>query len=212
MIKISMRGAAEVAAAAPSRKVATLKKYKQTDSGETKGRSNYYISALSFVTSYHKQGNHPSALTAYLAAMQKKLAEKPNDPRWRAKVLNNMRAAEQYIQHFGQRKFTVCEGKKLAYTHNGVVVSARPDLVIEENGERLLIKLNLGRIEHSSQMAAIQLHFMFTAANAAGLEIGPQQVVYIQPVEGFEHRGPASGFPPDKRLASICSEIEGLWN
>lgn len=212
MIKISMRGAAEITLAAPARKSAALRKYKQNDSGEARGRSNYYILALTFIKQLHNEGNPPGLLASFLGDMQNRIAEKPKDTRWKAKVLNNMRAAEQYIEHFGQRKFAIRPGKKLAYTHGGVLISARPDLVIEENGKILLIKLNLSKKSHSDLMADIQLHLMYAAANAVGLEITSRQVAYIQPVQGSELRGPSKGFPAVTRLSLICKDLEDIWN
>jgi hypothetical protein len=212
MIKVSMRGAAEVALAAPSRKSTALRKYKQTDSGEARGRSNYYIWALTFIRQFHREGNPAGLLASFLGDLQNRIAEKPKDTRWKAKILNNMRAAEQYSLHFGPRKFTIRPGKKLAYAHGNVLVSARPDLVVEENGKILLIKLNLSKKPHSDLMADIQLHLMHAAATAVGLDLTSKQVAYIQPVRGSEQRGPSKGFPPVTRLSQICEDLENIWN
>ncbi|MGA3134821.1 MAG: hypothetical protein ABSC88_02405 [Terracidiphilus sp.] len=52
--KISMRGLAEVASAKPSRKQSKLKQYKFPESEESKGRSNYYVKALSAIKRHHR--------------------------------------------------------------------------------------------------------------------------------------------------------------
>jgi hypothetical protein len=139
---ISMRGLAEVASAKPSRKYSKLKQYRFPESEESKGRSNYYVKALSAIKRYHRgqSGFVNSVLKSLVVG-----AASETDPRKRAKLLNNHRAITDYLKAFGSRPLVMMPGKKLHYVYKDLVVSAHPDLVAEENGSLVLIKLNLGK-------------------------------------------------------------------
>jgi hypothetical protein len=84
-VKISMRGLAEVASAKPSSKHSKLKQYQFPDSEESKGRSNYYVKALSAIKRHHRgkedfAGGVNSTLlhVLYEAAIKQGLPIKPN--------------------------------------------------------------------------------------------------------------------------------------
>jgi hypothetical protein len=57
LVKISVRGFAEVASAESKRKQSTLRKFRFPESEESVGRSNYYVKALSGIKRHHR-GDH----------------------------------------------------------------------------------------------------------------------------------------------------------
>lgn len=206
--KISMRGFAEVANAAPNRKLSKLKKYRFPQSEESVGRSNYYIKALSAIRRHHRgESSRVSSILHELLADAK--AEK--NPLKRARLLNNHRAITDYLKNFGARALVIRPGKLLYYVYKDLVVSTQPDLVAEENGKLLLIKLNLSKEDLSGGVCATLLHVLYEAANAKGLPINPTCVECLQAVSGSRTTGPKSGFPDKRVLNSACQELLTLW-
>lgn len=133
MILISMRGFAEVSAAAPDRKLRVLRKYKQPKSGESTGRSNYYVAAISTIKRYHRSGGDQTIISSKVEELRN-LAATERDGRRRAKLKSNARALESYLTHFGHRSLKLLPGKRLYFHHQDLVISAQPDLTVEEMG------------------------------------------------------------------------------
>lgn len=206
-IRISMRGFAEVSSAAPSRKQSTMRRFRSPKSGESVGRSNYYVKALSLIKRHHK------GETAYVASqMSRLLAEAAVEtvPRAKTKLLSNYQATADYLKHFGYRKLQIQSGKALYFIFQNLVISARPDLVAEEDGELVLIKLNLSRKEFSGGVSSTLLHVLFEAAQAKGLPIRSSRVECLHTVSGSRITGPKRGFPDKRQLNGMCRELLAL--
>jgi hypothetical protein len=208
VIPISMRGFAEVSSAAPNRKLATLKRYRSPKSGESVGRSNYYVNALSLIKRHHKGDS------AYVtSSIQKLFAEATAEsvPRTRTKLLSNYRAITDYLNHFGTRDITIKPGKRLYYIFDDLVISAQPDLVVEENHSLVLIKLNLSKSDLEGGVCAMQLHVLYEAARAKGLPVAPMSVECLQTSSGTRTVGPQRGFPSKETLNAQCRAFLTLY-
>jgi hypothetical protein len=208
MYPISMRGFAEVSSAAPEKKAAKLREYKFKKSGESKGRSNYYVKALSAIR-HHHHGN-----TANLNQIMQDLAQASvgaQTGRARGKAVNNLLAISAYLQKHGKRKLTILKGKRLYFLHQNLVISAQPDLIVEENGHMRLIKFNFGKGDHSGAVVAVMLHILYEAATNSGLKIGSDQVECIQVISESRIVGPKGGFGPAMTLKGMADEIISLW-
>jgi len=208
VVKISMRGFAEVAAADPSRKSSKLKKFRYPDSEESIGRSNYYVKAVSAIKRHHRgQSDFVKTILRNLITE----AETETDMRRRAKLLNNHRAITDYLKTFGNRELVIKPGKHLYYLYKDLVVSAHPDLVAQENGQTVLIKLNFCKDNFSGGVCAQMLHLLYEAAQLKGLPVGPIDVECLQTSSGSRITGPKKGFPSRQVLNVACQELLALW-
>jgi hypothetical protein len=206
-IKISMRGLAEVASAKPGRKKAVLKRFKFPESAESVGRSNYYVKALSAIKRHHKGESVATIMSDLLSE-----AATETDPRKKAKLLNNYRAITDYLRIFGTRQLEIKPGKKLYYTSKDVLINAHPDLVAEENGNLVLVKLNLGKEDFGGGVCALLLHVLYEAAQIQGLAIPPSGVECLQTSSGSRIVGPKRGFPPKSTIDAACRELSSIWS
>lgn len=207
--KISMRGFAEVAAADPKRKVTVFKKFKQRDSAESVGMSNYYVKALSGIRHHHR-GEAAEVSTLLQWLLSESLVERR--PLAKAKLLNNHRALTDYLRNFGDRVLTIKPGKQLYFLHDPLLISAKPDLVAEEDGKLCLIKLNLTKKDFPGGVNPVMLHLLHEAAISAKVEIAPNQVETLQVASGSRVCGPTGGFPNAKVLHDACDDLIALWN
>ncbi len=205
MIPISMRGFAEVCAAPDNRKVAKLKSYKFKKSGESKGRSNYYVKALSAIR-HHHHGDHDKfeQIVRELTAA----SETESDKKKRTKAASNLRALTDYMRHFGSRKLSIKPGKRLYYSCRQLLVSAQPDFFAEEAGRPLLIKLNLTTKDFSGGVTGLMLHVLHQAASVKGLAAS---VECLQVATGTRTSQPKSGFGPVSILERRVDELLALW-
>ena len=206
--KISMRGLAEVVSAKPSSKQSRLKRFKFPDSEESVGRSNYYVKALSAIRRHHKgDASFVDSLLSELLAQ----AAVEKDALKRAKLINNYQAITNYLKNFGARKLVIKPGTHLYYLHKDLLVSAHPDLVAEEDGRLILIKLHLGREQLPGGVSGIMLHVLYEAAIERGLPIESTSVECLQSSSGLRTTGPKGGFPGKAVLNNACQELSSLW-
>jgi hypothetical protein len=208
VVKISMRGLAEVVSAKPSRKQSKLKQFQFPESEESKGRSNYYVKALSAIKGHHR--GQSDLVDSVLQGLMIESASE-TDPRRKAKLLNNHRAITDYLKSFGSRPLVIKPGRTLQYVYKDLIVGAHPDLVAEENGSLVLVKLNLGKDDFAGGVCSTLLHVLYEAAKLQGLPIDPTGVECIQTTSGSRIAGPKSGFPDKKILNLACQEVLNLW-
>lgn len=206
--RISMRGLAEVASAKPNRKHSKLKQYQFPESEESKGRSNYYTTALSVIKRHHR-GDKDFVLSSLQGLILKASTE--TNRLKKAKLINNHRAIKDYIKSFGNRKLSIRRGAHLYYVYKDLVVSAQPDLVAEENGNLILIKLNLGKDDFAGGVCSTILHVLYEAATIKGLSIRSTGVECLQTSSGSRTAGPKLGFPDKRVLNASCQELLNLW-
>jgi hypothetical protein len=207
-VKISMRGLAEVASAKPSRKQSKLKQFQFPESEESVGRSNYYVKALSAIKRHHR--GQTDIVNSVLNGLMVQ-ATSETDPRKKAKLQNNHRALTDYLKKFGGRPLVIKPGTTLHYVFKDLIVSAHPDLVAEENGSLVLIKLNLGKDDFGGGVCSTLLHVLYEAAQIKGLPIKPTGVECLQTSSGTRIAGPKSGFPDKSTLNNACQELLTLW-
>lgn len=206
LVRLSMRGFAEVSSAAPNRKQSTLKRFRSPKSSESVGRSNYYVKALSLIKRHHKGESVAPDLAQMLEA-----AGKESNPRSRTKLLSNHRAATDYLTHFGDRALKIKTGKQLYYIFDNLVISAQPDLVAEsEDGELILIKFNLSKKDFAGGVSATLLHVLYESAKAKGLPVESWGVECLQTTSGSRTVGPKVGFPNKQALNAECKAILAL--
>jgi hypothetical protein len=207
-IKIPMRGLAEVVSAKPSQKLSKLKKYRTPKSDESVGRSNYYVKALSAIKRHHR--GQTDVVATILSGLLAEAATE-TDARKKAKLLNNHRAIIDYLKAFGGRQLKIMPGTHLYYVYQYLAVSAHPDLVDEEDGNLVLIKLNLGKDDFGGGMCSVMLQTLYEAAHLKGLPVKSTGVECLQTSSGSRIAGPKRGFPDKKTLNRACQELLSLW-
>jgi hypothetical protein len=99
----------------------------------------------------------------------------------------------------------------LYYVYKDLLVSAHPDLVAEENGALVLIKLNLGKDDFAGGVNSTLLHVLYEAAIKQCLPIKPNGVECLQTSSGSRTTGPKQGFPDRKALNAACQELLNIW-
>jgi hypothetical protein len=208
-IKIPMRGLAEVTSAKPSQKLSKLKKYRTPKSEDRVGRSNYYVKALSAIKKHHN--GQTDIVTKVLNDLLAEAAVE-TDPRKRAKLQHNYRAITDYLKTFGSRLLKIMPGKHLYYAYQYLVVGAHPDLVAEENGHMVLIKLNLGQDDLGGGECSVILQTLYEAAHLSGLPVKSTGVECLQTSSGSRTVGPKRGFSDKRTLDRACQELLNLWH
>ena len=133
-----------------------------------------------------------------------------SDPRKRTKLLSNHRAVTDYLKHFGARNLVIKPGKYLYYIFENLVVSAQPDLVAEENGNLILIKLNLSTKDFPGGVTAVMLHVLYEAALMKNLPVKSTSLECLQTSSGTKTIGPQKGFPSKNSLNVECDELLAL--
>ena len=120
-------------------------------------------------------------------------------------------AITDYLKYFGDRPLEIRPGARLYFNYLNLVVNAHPDLVAEENGRLLLIKLNCCKDDFAGGVTSTLLHVLYESARLKGLAIDSNSVECLQTSSGSRITGPKTGFPSTSALNSACKELLEIW-
>jgi hypothetical protein len=209
-IKLAATGVAEFVSATPARRRSILRPYKNTKSGEAAGRGNYYQKALNAIRRFHKNDNDAGIINDTIAAL-KQTEETTKDKREATKCRHNIRVLEAYLKYFRKRKFKVVPGKKLFCATGSLTVTCSPELNVEDNGERLLIKLYFSEKKPLPMQIPVLLHLFREGALNVGLQIKAKNIVCFD-MDGNVSECPANRTAMNKIIEGVAGDIEQVWN
>jgi hypothetical protein len=127
-----------------------------------------------------------------------------------SKLTNNIRAIEAYRRIYGSRQFVVCPNHRLEYRIGGIVVTARPDLWVQENGTQVLLKIGIAK--KGSAYVDILLTMIRKAAISRKYRVRSKNIVYLDVSTGRELIccGGLGRF--NKVLTERAREIRSTWD
>jgi hypothetical protein len=185
-----------------------LRPFKFNKRGEGFARSSYYQLALRTIRDYHSKGNEPSIFDEALLEMRTR-ADQAKEGRERTKLEHNARAVATYRKRYGNRKFNVMPNRRLEYRIGGIVITAQPDLWVEERGTQVLLKIGVAK--HNASYREMLLALLRKAAVSSGHKIRAKNIVYLNVTSGQEIicSGPLTRF--NRTFAAAAKEIAGVW-
>lgn len=194
----------------PNRSVASLlRPYKFNKRGEGAGRSGYYRFALNAIRRYHHNGGEPKILDDAISELRHR-AEEAKETRDRVKYEKNIVAVELYRRVYRNRKFKVLPNHRIAYRLGGVVITAQPDLWVEEDGTQVLLKVGMSR-KNPSYVDVLLTIIRKAAVSSGYRRVRAKNVVYLNVTTGREmiSRGGLTRF--NNTFKSIAREIAKAW-
>jgi hypothetical protein len=210
-IKISVSGLAKFMKARPAGQRTMLKTYKfQTDkNGNKRPQIVYYSEARAAIKKYHASSNDIATLIAAVAALQKKEASQPEKNSTR--IHDNIKAIQTYMTHFAKNKFVVLETPKPKYKHGEVEVSAKPDLFVDDAGNKKMIKLDFNALTLDNESINIVLKVMHEAASMQELGVQAKNVIYLDVARQTQQTGAKLNKQLKKNIDAACETIEDIW-
>lgn len=167
-----------------------------------------YSEARAAIRHYHEGGNDVSALVSAVEALTKKLVLPDKD---QARIRDNIRAVETYMKHFAKNQFKVLETPRPKYEHAGVQVSTTPDLYVDEDGEKKLIKLDFNQQNPNPEIIEIVLKVTHEAASSVQLPVKPKNVIYLDVSRQIQYTGAALNKKLKKDIDAACETIADMW-
>src|SRR6185437_5782553 len=120
------------------------------------------------------------------------------------RIRDNIRAIEAYMKHFSKNNFVVLENPKPKYVHASVEVSASPDLFVEDNGVRKMIKLDFNASPLDRDSIKVILKVMHEASVSKDIEVKPQDVIYLDVSRNEQHCGEKLNKKLKKDIDAAC--------
>jgi hypothetical protein len=182
-IRVSMTGLASFVTTAGRSAESRLEPFKFNKRGEGFARSVYYQLALKTIRVYHSNDNDASIFDQALLEIQTRV-DKSTDKRERTRLDHNASAIATYRKVYGRRKFKTLPNKRLQYRIGGIVITAQPDLWVEEQGTQVLLKI--GMAKHSPSYIDILLAVLRKAAVSSKYKIRAKNIVYLNVASGRE--------------------------
>jgi hypothetical protein len=210
-IKISVAGLAEFMNATSSRQRRLLRDYKfpYTMDGKRKPQIVRYSEARAAIQKYHVSGNDVAVLLEAVEALKKKSAANPDKDQ--SRFSDNIRAIEAYMKYFQNNEFNVLENPRPRYVHGNVQVSTTPDLYVEEDGARKLIKLDFNAKAPKEEAVNIILKVMHEAAMVQELGVKPSDVIYLDVSRQQQFTGKKLNKRLKQDIDAACETIEDIW-
>ena len=115
------------------------------------------------------------------------------------------------MKHFQDKKFTVLENPRPKYVHGDVYVSTTPDLYVDENGTRKLIKLDFSAATPKEEVVNIILKVMHEAAMVEELGVKPSDVIYLDVSRQRQFTGKKLNKQLKRDIDAACETIEDIW-
>jgi len=184
-------------------------KFPKLKDGKPKPQIVRYSETRAAIRDYHESGNDIAVLLTAVERLTKKRAEHPEKDSGR--IDDNVRAIKAYIAHFSKNKFTVLKTPRPIYFYEQVEVSATPDLYVEENGTRKLIKLDFNQQKPKDDAVKIMLKVMYEAAASAQLGVKPKDVVYLDVSRKEQHTGAKLNTSLKKQIDAALATIQDMW-
>jgi hypothetical protein len=210
-IKISVSGLAQFMNATSFRQRRLLRDYKFpfNKDGTRKPQIVRYSEARATIQKYHQNGNDVTVLLDAVEALKKKAADNPDKDQSRFE--DNIRAINAYMKYFQNSKFAVLANPRPKYIHGDVSVSTTPDLYVEENGTRKLIKLDFSATAPKDEIVSIILKVMHEAAMAEELGVKPADVIYLDVSRQRQFTGKKLNKQLKRDIDAACETIEDIW-
>jgi hypothetical protein len=210
-MKISVKMLADFMLASSSRQRTIIRdaKYPKLKDGKPKPQIVRYSEARAAIRGYHESGNNINVLLTAVERLVKKKAEHPEKNA--SRIDDNIRAIKAYINYYSKNKFNILATPRPVYRFEQVEVSATPDLFIEEDGNKKLIKLDFNQTKPKEEGIDIILKVMFEAAVALELGVRPKDVVYLD----VSRQGQKTGAKLNKSLKrdvdAALATIQDMW-
>jgi hypothetical protein len=210
-IKISVNGLAKFMTSSEATRRTLLKDFKFpfNKDGSKKPQIVWYSEARAVIRDYHEAENNASII---VTAIEKLIAKREENPEKNAARINdNIRALETYLKHFSDRTFTILATPKPTYVHGEVFVGTSPDLYVDENGKKKLIKLDFSEKKPNVDAVEIMLKVMHEAASVAELPVRPADIIYLDITRKTQYTGKTLNKQLKKNIDAACETIEDIW-
>ena len=208
-IRLPISGLAEFITSTGRSPIARLRPFKLKRSGEAFARTSYYQPAISAIRAYHSSGNSRQIIDDELSKLGR-LSQAATKSRVRARLDGNTKAINAYLQVYGNRQFRVLPNRRLRYKVGGILVSAQPDLWVDEHGTQVLVKIGIAK-KHPSYVELL-LSLLRKAAIQSKYRIRAKNIVYLNVSTGKEIIC-SGGLTRFNRVAlEAAAEITALWD
>lgn len=210
-IQISVNGLAKFmkASSAAQRTLLRNQKFPYTAEGKKRPQIVYYSEARTAIRKYHENGNDVSVLVSAIEDLVKKEIEHPEKDA--SRIQDNVRAVKTYMAHFAHSKFTILETPKPKYQHGEVIVSATPDLYVDDGGRKKLIKLDFNAVKPDNEVVQIILKVMHEAAALGALAVQPKDIIYLDVSRQTQYTGSALNKRLKRDIDAACETIADIW-
>jgi len=210
-MKISVKVLADFMLATDARRRSIIRdsKFPRLKDGKPKPQIVRYSEARSAIRDYHESGNDIRVLITQIEKLTRKKAEHPEKDA--ARIDDNIRAIKAYMAQFSKNEFSVLTTPKPIYALGQMEVSATPDLYVEENGVRKLIKLDFNQQTPKDGAVEIVLKVMYEAGFNHQLGVKPKDVVYLDVLRQTHHTGAKLNKRLKKDVDAALTTIQEMW-
>lgn len=210
-MRISVKILADFMLASPARQRSIIRdsKFPKLRDGKPRPQIVRYSETRAAIRDFHESGND---ITVLLRAVERLSNKKINNPdKDASRIDDNIRAINAYAKYYSKTPFTVLPTPRPIYRFGQVEVSATPDLFIQENGTKKLIKLDFNQGKPRKEAVDIIMKVMAEAAAQAELGVRPKDVVYLDVSRREQYNGKKLNTGLKKNIDAALATIQDMW-
>ena len=210
-MKISVKILADfmLATSLRQRSIVRDAKFPKFKDGKPKPQIVRYSEARAAIRDYHEAGNDLNVFSKAVDRLIKKKAEYPEKDITR--IEDNIRAIKAYLTHFSKREFSVLPTPKPVYEIGEMQVFATPDLFVEENGVKRLVKFDFSQQKPRKEIVKIILKVMHEAASQQNLAVKPKDVLYLDVSHQTCFTGEKLNKKLKKEVDAAIATMQDMW-
>ncbi len=142
------------------------------------------------------------------ACIKANVSEKLND----ARIMNNLRVNRMFGNVFGDKRLEIYQSPRLRFSAGrDVEIGLQADLYACVDGRVMLWKFGLNKRPLSEPLVKAVLQMMASAAHSRGIEIGMENIRYLDTINGTVQWETDRNFVITGRLKAQALTLARLW-
>lgn len=193
------------------RKRKVVRRYKDGQSGQAKGRSSHYTPVLNAIKG--KLCPHGTVDEKIAAIAKACVRLTSTDQLNQARIGSNLLVFHAFRSVFGNtvQKVFPCPRMQIVASP-GVSVNIQPDLYFEANGKRAMVKLCVSKQKRPEPVARMILQMLYRGVVSRSIELPINQLFFVDVRAGNTFTEPSTNPRLDKDLEPIAQQLNEIWN
>lgn len=192
------------------RKRHVVRRYKDSQSGQAKGRSTHYVPVLNAIKG--KLCPEGTVDEKIEAIAQGCIRPTSTDQLNQARIGSNVQVFHAFRSVFGNTVADVFPCPRMQFlAAPDVLVNLQPDLYFESDGQRAMVKLAVSKRRRPEPVARMILQMLYRGALGRSLDIPISQLFFIDVRLGKTYVESAVSESLELELAPVTQQLNDLW-
>ena len=192
------------------RKRNIVRRYKDSRSGEAKGRSTHYQPVLNAIKGTLCPGGNAEQKIAAIA----KACIRPTstDRLNQGRIESNLAVFHAFRSIFGSADLKTFPSPRMQFLAGpDVAINVQPDLYFEAHGKKMIVKLCISKKKRSEQLVRMMIQMLYRGVRGKALGLPIESLFFIDVRAGKTYSESAVNKSLESELEPTVKELKKLW-